>query len=96
MEKGLLAQCFSVNFANILGTRAEHRTKNFRKNVFCVFLATLRSFSEQLFYRIPPGDCLLHVQIAGHISTYTIKIYFTGAFYALCTKAISGHSMVFN
>ena len=36
----------------------------------CVYLWILRSFSEQLLYKTPPGDCLFHVPIAGFQPTY--------------------------
>ena len=40
---------------------------------FCVYLQILGSFPEHLFYRIYPGDCLFHAQVAGFQPAYTIK-----------------------
>ena len=41
-----------------------------------VYLRTLRTFLEHLFYRTPPGDYLFHAQAAGFQPVYIIKKLF--------------------
>ena len=49
----------------------------------------MRSFSEHLFYRRPPGNCLFLVQVAEFQPADTVKNYFTGAFQAFYKRTRS-------
>ena len=40
-------------------------TEYLRMTTYCVYLRILRSFLEHLFYRVPLGNCLFHVQVTG-------------------------------
>ena len=55
----------------------------------------LRSFWEYLFYRLPMGNCLFHVQVAEFQPPDTIKNYFTSAFQPFYTRTRSSHSKAF-
>ena len=56
-----------------------------------VRLWILRNFSEHIFYRTPPGDCLFHVQVAGFQPAFIIKNSFTSTFQVFCAKARGSH-----
>ena len=75
LKKRLRQRCFSVNFAKLLWTSF-------------VYLWTLRSFSERLFYRAPMG---IHAQVAEFQPSNTIKNFFTSVF----TGTRSSHSKAF-
>ena len=71
---------------------AEH----IRMTTSCVYLFyILISFSDQLFYRAPLGNCLFHLQVAEFQPSDTVKIYFTGTFQAFYTRTRSSHSKAF-
>ena len=61
----------------------------------CVYLWILRSFSEQLFFRAPLGNCLFHLQVAEFQAADTVENIFTGAFQALYKRTRSSHSKAF-
>ena len=42
----------------------------------------MRKFSEHLFYRVPPGNFLFHVEVAEFQPEDAVKNHFTGAFQA--------------
>ena len=56
-----------------------------------IYLWTLRSFSEHLFYREPLRNCLFHVQVAVFQPANTVKNYFTDAIEAFYTRTRSSH-----
>ena len=48
-------------------------TEYLRMTTYCVYLRILRSFLEHLFYRVPLGNCLFHVQVTGIQPPDTVK-----------------------
>ena len=66
-------------------------TEHFRMTASSIYLWTLRSFSEHLFYREPLRNCLFHVQVAVFQPANTVKNYFTGAIEAFYTRTRSSH-----
>ena len=52
-------------------------------------------FFRIFFYRAPPGNCLLHVQVAEFQPAYTVKSYFRGTFQAFYTRTRSNYSKAF-
>ena len=92
IKKGIPAKMFFCEFCK------------FFKNIFwqsssawllLVYLWTLKSFSNDLFYRASLGNWLFHVQVAEFQPPPTVKKYFTSAFQALYTKTSSSYSKVF-
>ena len=77
LKKALRQRCFSVNF-----TKFEKHllTECLRVTASCDYLWILRSFSEQPFYRAPPGNCLFHVQVAEFQPPDPVKNYFNSCF----------------
>ena len=57
----------------------------------CVYLRTLRNFSEHLFYRAS-FHSLFYVQVVEFQPPDTVKIFFTSAFQAFYTRTTSSHS----
>ena len=52
-------------------------------------------FFRTFFYRAPPGNYLLHVQVAEFQPAYTVKSYFRGTFQAFFTRTTSNCSKAF-
>ena len=62
----------------------------------CVYLWSLRSFSEHFFYRATLGNCLFHVKVTECQPPDTVKNYFTGAFQAFTRTRSSHHTRTRN
>ena len=69
--------------------------EHLRMAVSFVNLWIFKIFSEHLFYRASPGNCLFHAHVAGFQPPYTVKNFFTGAFQAFCTIMKSSQSKAF-
>ena len=52
-------------------------------------------FFRTFFYRAPPGNYLLHVQVAEFQPAYTVKSYFRGTFQAFYTRTRSNYLKAF-
>ena len=61
LKKVLQKRRLSVNFAKFLRTSLYETPPD---DCFLWLPVILRSFSDHLFYRAPPGNCLFHVQVA--------------------------------
>ena len=90
LKKRLRKICFSVNFAKFLRTPFI-LTEHLRMTASCVYLWSLRRFSEHFLYRAP----LFYVQVAEFQPPDTVKNYSTGAPRTFYTRSRSSHSKAF-
>ena len=74
---------FSVNFEKLL---TAYFDKTPRDDCSCIYLWVLKSFSQQLVYRAPMGNCLFHVQVAKFQPPDIVYNYFISAFRAFHTR----------
>ena len=70
-KRGLWHKCLSLSFGKFLGTL--FLTQHPWMTVPCVYLWILGSFSEHLFHKTPPGDCIFHAYVAGFQPANAIK-----------------------
>ena len=90
-KRGLWHKCLSLSFGKFFGTL--FLTEHPWMTVPCVYLWILGSFSEHLFHKTPPGDCIFHAYVAGFQPANAIKLfhkYFSSILYKSKNQPFKG------